>query len=212
MLGEYIQKGGFLLIPLMLFSVVALGLILERLNYFRKLKADVHGWFLSLVYGNSAISQVLPEAFDTLGNHPIKGVLFALWQERSLSRQDLEALAREEAERELQLLERNLKPLGVIAILSPLLGLLGTVWGIMKAFHETAGGSHVEPTLLAGGIWEALITTFVGLAIAIPSWLAYYYFESKVNKFAFQLEFYSSRFLRYLDPETQAVSKVKHSA
>lgn len=196
MLWHYFQKGGFLMYPLLLFSIVSTGLILERFFYFLRRKADIHSWFKDLpgMFQQGNGHRELP--WETIKRHPVAAVLSALWYHRDFSRKDLEALAQEEAEGQLQLLERNLKPLGVIAVLSPLVGLLGTVWGIMKAFHQTAEATSVNPALLAGGIWEALITTFAGLSIAIPTWIAYYFFENLVNRYVFQMEFYSGRFLR----------------
>lgn len=194
MLWYYFQKGGWIMYPLALLSLFALGFVLERWQYFRRLNTDPHLWFQSLKFP-------LQKDFLTgLKNHPLASVLKAMWAERDrLSPKELESLAQEEAEYEIHGLEKNLKALGVIAVLSPLLGLLGTVWGIMKAFHQTAEATQVDPTRLAGGIWEALITTFVGLSIAIPTWALYYYFENRLNRTAFQLEFFSSRFLRLAD-------------
>ncbi len=85
--------------------------------------------------------------------------------------------------RELSLLEHNLRGLNVIANVAPLLGLLGTVTGMIKAFiqiQEHAGG--VDAAQLAGGIWEAMITTAAGLTVAIPSLLFYNYFMGKINR------------------------------
>ncbi len=177
--------------PLALLSIVALGLALERLFYYRRLRSDPHVWFQKMNFPPS------PNFLAGLKNHPLAVVLKSLWEQKSqVSKKDLEAIAQEEAEHEIHGLEKNLKALGVIAVLCPLIGLLGTVWGIMKAFHQTAEATQVNPAQLAGGIWEALITTFVGLAIAIPTWAIYYFFEHRMNRTAFQLEFFSSRFLR----------------
>ena len=184
--------------PLVLFSIVALGLALERLIYFVRLKVNIHQWFETLETTTKGDSQEVESQIESLKKHPIKNVLSSLWKERTLGRKDLEALAQEESEEQLQFLEQNLKPLSVIAILAPLVGLLGTVWGIMKAFMRTHDAANVDPTLLAGGIWEALITTFVGLAIAIPTWAIYYYFTSRVDRQVFLMEFFSSRFLRWM--------------
>lgn len=184
--------------PLVVFSIVALGLALERLYYFIRLKINIHQWFDQLGKTPEGDTQAVDSQLDSLKKHPMKQVLASLWHERDLSRKDLEALAAEESEEQLQYLEKNLKPLSVIAILSPLVGLLGTVWGIMKAFAKTHDATQVDPTLLAGGIWEALITTFVGLAIAIPTWLVYYYFSSRVDRQVFLMEFFSSRFIRWM--------------
>jgi biopolymer transport protein ExbB len=95
-----------------------------------------------------------------------------------------EAIKRE-GNRILQNLERGLKPLSAIAQISPLLGLLGTVYGLVAAFYsiEQAGG-QVQVNDLAGGIWEALLTTVLGLIVGIPALLAYQYFQARVERTA----------------------------
>lgn len=194
----YFQKGGWVMYPLAIFSVVALGLALERLYYFLRLRVNVHNWFQKFEGVSPSDGAALTQTLAELGKHPLRQVLTSLWRDRSLDRKDLEALAQEESEEQVQFLEKNLKPLSVIAILAPLLGLLGTVWGIMQAFMKTQDAAKIDPTLLAGGIWEALITTFVGLAIAIPTWAVYYYLSSRVDRQVFLLEFFSSRFIRWM--------------
>jgi len=79
------------------------------------------------------------------------------------------------------LLERNLNVLGTMAGVAPLVGLLGTVWGIMRAFHDMALVGSAAPTVVAGGIAEALITTAVGLVVAVPSLIFYNHFARRMN-------------------------------
>jgi biopolymer transport protein ExbB len=79
------------------------------------------------------------------------------------------------------MLERNLNILGTMAVTAPLIGLLGTVWGIMRAFHDMALVGSAAPTVVAGGIAEALITTAVGLVVAVPSLIMYNHFVRRMN-------------------------------
>ena len=79
------------------------------------------------------------------------------------------------------LLERNLNILGTMAVTAPLVGLLGTVWGIMRAFHDMALVGSAAPTVVAGGIAEALITTAVGLVVAVPALISYNHFVRRMN-------------------------------
>jgi biopolymer transport protein ExbB len=193
MILDYFQKGGMLMYPLLLCSLFALTLIMERFFYYRKFKINLGSWFDDLIKKPDQINQKLQNY-----PHPVSRVLEEINQNQESDKKDLEIIAQESAEKELQKLQRNLKPLGVIATLAPLIGLLGTVMGIMKAFLKTAESGKVDPTLLAGGIWEALITTCAGLIIAIPCWAFYYYFESRVDRLTFLMEYFSSRFLRFL--------------
>ena len=106
--------------------------------------------------------------------------------------------------REIKNLERYLRGLEVIANLSPLLGLLGTVLGMIKAFArlETAG-TNVDPAILAGGIWEALLTTAFGLSVAIPTLAAFYLLEGKVASCRSLLEDSATRALSILNRQAQ---------
>jgi biopolymer transport protein ExbB len=96
------------------------------------------------------------------------------------------------AHAELPELERHLRSLSTLAQVSTLLGLLGTVTGLVKAFQviqtKAVGGSPVSPGDLAGGVWEALLTTVAGLVVAIPTILAYNYFAGRVGDVQFYLE------------------------
>jgi len=103
------------------------------------------------------------------------------------------ALVREEMTRvataELEQLRGFLRPLEVIAVLSPLLGLLGTVLGMIEAFQQLAtAGRQVDPAALSGGIWQALLTTAVGLAVAIPVLIVHHWLERRVERFGLLLE------------------------
>jgi biopolymer transport protein ExbB len=85
-------------------------------------------------------------------------------------------------------LERFLNALGTIAAISPLLGLLGTVTGIIKAFNAISAGGVGDPRMLSGGISEALITTAAGLLVAIPALIAYRYLRGKVDGIVIEME------------------------
>jgi len=104
-----------------------------------------------------------------------------------------DTLIREEvmriAKRQLALLKSHLRILEVIASLSPLLGLLGTVLGMITAFQQLQhAGTQVDPSVLSGGIWEALLTTAAGLMVAIPTVIALNYLEHKIERFKLALE------------------------
>jgi biopolymer transport protein ExbB len=108
-----------------------------------------------------------------------------------VDRQDLPVLQDElsrQANNLIHQLRSFLRPLEVIASLSPLLGLMGTVLGMIVAFQQMeAAGSQVDPSVLSGGIWQALLTTAAGLAVAIPTAAAYSWLDRKVERISHQL-------------------------
>lgn len=106
--------------------------------------------------------------------------------------EELEKLVSMAGTREIQHLSQHVRGLGIIGSITPLIGLLGTVVGMVKTFMSIADASgQVNPSLLAGGIWEALLTTAAGLAVAIPVVIMYHYFEGVTERFAMQMKSYS---------------------
>jgi biopolymer transport protein ExbB len=179
---EYFTKGGVLMWPLFILSILAMGVIIERLIYFVWLSRKESGIierFSSLVEKGS-----LEECKRESQGHSGPFVdLIRRWMglvEKGPGK--VEEAVEHLGSNLLEEMERRLPILSVTAQVAPLLGLLGTVVGMIRAFlavERMAG--RVEPSVLAGGIWEALITTAFGLSIAIPSLLFYYYFESRVD-------------------------------
>jgi biopolymer transport protein ExbB len=119
--------------------------------------------------------------------------LFAhILQNRHRSTEELEKLVSMAGTREIQKLSQHVRGLGIIGNVTPLIGLLGTVVGMVKTFMKIADASgQVNPSLLAGGIWEALLTTAAGLTVAIPVVIMYHYFEGVTERFAMQMKSYS---------------------
>lgn len=105
---------------------------------------------------------------------------------------------------EINRLKTNLRGLEVTAAIAPLLGLLGTVIGMVKAFAKLAENTtRIDPSVLAGGIWEALITTIAGLLVAIPAFFAYYYFHGKIEKLRMQMKDYATQILNLQEEEKE---------
>ncbi len=115
--------------------------------------------------------------------HPASKIVLILLESEKLSEEDKENKISVEGEKELRNLDFLLKPLEVISNVAPLLGLLGTVMGMINAFSKLEdAGSRVDPAILAGGIWEALLTTAFGLIVAIPSLASFYWLDGQVEK------------------------------
>ncbi|MDI6794330.1 MAG: MotA/TolQ/ExbB proton channel family protein [bacterium] len=186
---EFVTKGGILMYPILLCSVIAIAIILERAYQFLRIRTDVASFLLQIEQAlqSNKIEAALKQAKTTRG--PV-----AVVAEAGLSRCQKDAAKWEKSvhrvgTRELVKLEKNLRLLGIVAHLSPLLGLLGTVTGMIKAFmqiQELGGG--VDASVLAGGIWEALLTTAAGLSVAIPAMFAYHYFEGRVDDLAMAMK------------------------
>lgn len=186
-------KGGFVMIPLLASSVVALAVIIERFFFWRRLrKRDNDTIILQFVEaGNVEQAQKLANA----SRHPVVRVLLAGLEYRQLSPGTAMEAA---AQGELRRVKAYLPILDTIITLAPLLGLLGTITGMISAFGIVSDTGLGQPTAITGGIAEALIATATGLFIAIMTLLPYNYFRAKVEQLTERMEEQATRLELFL--------------
>ena len=182
-------KGGFFIWPILLCSIVSLAVILERALFFRRTRLRIKNLperALSLIHAKKA-----GEALSLCEAEPsFLGRFLAVGLKVSDRPEDeKQRVLRRAGSRELEAGEKYLRILSVIGSISTLLGLLGTVTGMVQTFMtiEKAGGM-ADVTVLAGGIWEALLTTVAGLCVAIPTHVCFHYFESVVDGRSIQMK------------------------
>ena len=196
---ELMTKGGIVMWPILLTSIVAVAVIIERFISLRRASIDTQEFMETMrqVLRRNRIQEALEICDET--DAPVARIMKAgiLHHNRSIAeiRQSVEDAGRMEIPR----LERYLSALATCSSIAPLLGLLGTVVGMIKAFAEiTSKGVNVSPTDLAEGISNALITTGAGLTIAIPCLVFYNYFISRVDNMIVEMEISSSELVNLL--------------
>ncbi len=204
---EIIGRGGPLVYPIFLASVVALAVFIERVIAFRRSRVfpeDLARAVLDLVGQNNheAALNLARRNVNPLGNL-IASALDFRGRGRGLVKERME----EVGGLEIATLGRYVGILSTIATVTPLLGLLGTVTGMVKVFQSVALVENPEISQLAGGIWEALLTTVAGLAVAIPAFLAFRYLESRLDRAADTLQEYGLVLLDHLYPTWDASAK-----
>jgi biopolymer transport protein ExbB len=177
------------MVPIALCSVIALAYAVERLLRLQKRPLGLDGFGEELkaavAEGGPARGVELCAQRGTPLGRVMTSALKA-WGEPFLER---EKSVEDAGAREVRRLSANLKPLVVVAMIAPLLGLLGTVWGMIVAFSTIAMQDGLgKPELLAAGISQALITTAAGLCIAIPTQAAYFFLKGKVERFSLRAE------------------------
>jgi biopolymer transport protein ExbB len=185
---EIVRAGGWMMGPIILFSVVAAAIILERLWTLqdrRVIPSDLTRRVWQLVEAGQVNDQVI-EALRQ--NSALGKVLAAGLANRHRSREALMERLEDAGRHVVHELERFLNTLGTIAGVAPLLGLLGTVGGIIKSFNAITSGGMGDPRLLSGGIAQALVTTAAGLMVAIPSLIAYRYLRGRVDRIVIEIE------------------------
>jgi biopolymer transport protein ExbB len=193
------ERGGVLMYPLLLLSIVALWIFLERLYHLRRANSRPESLFdeVNTLLLRGERKRALHRAREGAG--PVAAVFAAVLQQPSGEKADLEELAAMQGRKELKRLTRRLPLLSLIAGIAPLIGLLGTVLGLVKAFQKVATAQGVvNPSLLADGIWEALLTTVAGLMIAIPAALFHHYLDQKVKAYTFEINHYGTMLIRLL--------------
>jgi biopolymer transport protein ExbB len=181
-----LEKGGAVMYVLLAFSVAGLAIVLLKVLQFQRLKLRRLG-FVDDAIAKIAAGQIAEARTILSGRaNPVARVIEAAVDTAaaaSMDEKERDAEISRVGSAEIQNMETYLGGLEVIANLSPLLGLLGTVFGMIAAFSELqTAGSEVDPTILAGGIWEALLTTAFGLSIAIPALAAFYLLEAQVER------------------------------
>jgi biopolymer transport protein ExbB len=186
---EFLQKGGPLMWLLVLCSVVAVAVFLERAFYLHRAGIRV-GELLSglsnlLALGN--IAEAAAECASTPG--PAARVMRAVLMKHDLPRAELRDIAQDAGQLEVPRLERNLGLLVTIVYLAPLIGLLGTVIGLVETFTVvTAEGGYATAAEIGSGVYQSLLTTAAGLAVCIPTLLAYQYLSARVNELMHDME------------------------
>ena len=185
---DIVRAGGLLMVPIILCAIIAMGIVLERFWTLKKtrvipedLTSKVWGWVEKDALDQSQI-QTLHQG------SPLGQILAAGLINRDRDRVIMKDSIEDTGRHVVHEMERYLDTLGTIAAITPLLGLLGTVIGMVKAFTAITTHGVGNPTVLAGGIAEALITTGAGLSVAIPALIGYRYYRNRIDTLVVDME------------------------
>ncbi|MFC1514434.1 MotA/TolQ/ExbB proton channel family protein [Candidatus Omnitrophota bacterium] len=189
---EMIVKAGVLGWVIVVCSIFAVAIVIDKLWYFSRIRINTPALFSSIIthIKRADFKQAIEvcEKKQTPLTNALKVALLNYDQPKELIKETVEEVSLYEIPK----LERHLNFLATIAHISPLLGLLGTVTGMIRCFHmiqeKSAAFGAVNPADLAGGIWEALLTTAFGLVVAIFSFIAYNYFVNRVSFSVLEME------------------------
>jgi len=186
---DYMQKGGPLMWLLLFCSVLAGAVFLERALYFHRVTL-VLGEFLRGLAELIRHKRWSEAQVECAGNPtPVTRVLHAAVLRHSAPRAELKEIVQEAGQLEVPRLEKNFGLLAGLGLISPLLGLLGTVTGMIEVFSNISAQSGLtSSTDLAGGLYQSLLTTAMGLIVAIPCAIAYSYLSARVNALLHDME------------------------
>ena len=205
---QLIIAGGPIMAPILLCSILAMTIVIEKIIYFSSIKMDTPKFKIDVF--NLIKTNKLKEAISLCdaSPSPVAKIFKAGIVKFGSLREEIKESMEDASLFEIPKLEKRLNALATIAHIAPLLGLLGTVTGIAGSFHSiqvrSASFNPVNPADLAGGIWEALITTVAGLMVAIPAFVAYNYCVSRVNGFVLEMERGASELVNFLCQITES--------
>jgi len=194
---EFLSKGGMLVVPILLCSVLALAIFSERIIRFARMRSRGAG--LAEKVAGLLLNESEQEALKSAGesDSPMGRILVQAIDARDLDREMLETVIVNTTDEEVRSLSSGIQALATIGNIAPLLGLLGTVLGMIKAFMVIQQmGGKVNAAVLAGGIWEAMLTTAFGLAVALPVMVAHSYLMARVDKYEAGLQSGSVVFMK----------------
>jgi biopolymer transport protein ExbB len=200
-----IERGGILMVPILACSVVTVGILIERLWALRLQSVIGRGRFAPIInhlsQGEFDEAFIIARTLDTPGGRILTAGLSVHQGGPEVMQSAMEETGREE----VAALHENVETLGTIASITPLIGLLGTVLGMIDVFQGVVAdagmsGGSVNPASLASGIWTALLTTAAGLSVAIPSFVIYRLLQGRCERYSMLLTTYALRCLRYRYP------------
>lgn len=196
---EIIIAGGPVMWPIILCSVVAAAIMLERLWTLQR-KRIIPRELTDRVWRLVETRTLNERHIEALArNSPLGRVLAAALANRQHGREIMKEVIEDTGRHVVHELERFLNPLGTIAAISPLLGLLGTVTGMIEAFEAITSEGVGDPRVLSGGIGEALITTAAGLMVAIPALIGYRYLRGLVDVLVVEMEKEATKLVQAFD-------------
>ncbi|MFH1996595.1 MAG: MotA/TolQ/ExbB proton channel family protein [Candidatus Omnitrophota bacterium] len=189
---EVINRGGPMVYLIIICSILALGIVIERAYHLMRARIDTQKFMDQVLTAlkRNRIIEAIEMCTNTPG--PIAHIVKAGVLKHDRPKSEIKEAIEEAGQVEVPRLEKNIRVLATIARISPLLGLLGTVGGMIKSFQviqqKATAMVPVNPGDLAGGIWESLLATAAGIAVAIPTFVAYNYLVSNIEGFVNDME------------------------
>ncbi|MBN2001029.1 MotA/TolQ/ExbB proton channel family protein [candidate division KSB1 bacterium] len=207
----FLSKGGVVMIPLILCSIIGLAIVIEKAFSLRRRQVLIPE-IINVIDSIETVDDIkLAINICKKNTGPLANIILTGLSYQSLPMDEIKELINDEGRQQVRILERGLSILEIIAGIAPLLGLLGTVVGMIKVFNVISTQGAGQANLLAGGISEALITTASGLVIGIPILVAFFYYTKRAENYILDIEKYSTALLQKIRiinlPQTTKVSQ-----
>jgi biopolymer transport protein ExbB len=200
-------KGGFAMYPLLALSVVTVAIAIERVIYLRRARTDASE-FMGVIHdllSRNALDEAYKHCESTSG--PISGIIQSGLKNQRRGRQEVIRAIEDAGALEVAKLEKGILVLQTISKIAPLIGLFGTVTGMIRSFQAMGAAGGGDPRMVAVGIAEALVATAGGLVVAIPAYFLSFYFMNTVGKFLLDMQKSSIHFLDVLGDLEEKVAE-----
>ena len=205
---SFLSKGGILMIFILLASLIAIAIFVERLIALRNERRQTQSLMVPLK--DAIKKQQFERAYTLIDNNKsaLAAIAKKILDNRNQTREAIQEIIIDESQPQYSRLNRFIPTVAVIASLSPLMGLLGTVTGMIQVFSkladEYAAGANANPGMLAGGIWEALLTTAAGLCVAIPAFLFHRALNAKLDSLWLSIQADTTDILNLIAPHQKS--------
>ncbi len=209
---ELLTAGGWLIWPILLCSVAALAIIIEKFRHLttpRVMPTGLYEQIETLIQDKKLTNAHLNALAD---QSPLGSIFSTAISQAHLRKSELKAAVEDAGRHQVHEMEKHLNTLGSIAAITPLLGLLGTVVGMIKVFAAITAVGVGHPQELAEGISQALVTTATGLIVAIPALLFYRHFKSRVQSLSIDMEREVLRLFTLIERTKQADAQAAHAS
>ena len=209
---EFLSKGGFMMYPLLLSSIIGLSIMIEKMISLRRKKVIIPE--IVNVLDNIKNYDDIDLAISMCNKHKgsFANIIKVGLNSKDIPKEEIKEVINDHGRQEVYTLEKGLGILETIAGIAPLMGLLGTVIGILKVFDVIRIKGMGQANMMAGGISEALITTIAGLVIGIPALIVYNYYTNKAEGLILEIEKYSSAMLRKITTFKEEKGDKKNNA
>ena len=207
-LSELFEQGGFVMYPLLLCSIVAVGVAAERIFVLFANRSAYQSFSRALEEKLLSGGVSATPKWLTMIIHPLSIIANCSLKHAELTQEAREEIVNREASEQIAMLEKRINWLSIIGTLAPMIGLLGTVIGLVEAFYQIEQqGGQVQPGDLASGIWTALLTTVFGLIVALPTLAIYHFLDNQIAATTLRMTWISSRINEWLAKESLAKSE-----
>lgn len=192
---DILLKGGWILVPLFLLSIVAIYFIIERYILYRSYQHINASVIDSICKAINAGDFQQVKQLATQYPHPVGRIIAAGLENPQRPIADIEQIMADHSKTEIFLMEKNLGYIGSIATIAPMFGFLGTIFGVIKIFYNISLADNISIGIIAGGLYQKMVSSAVGLTIGILAYAGFYYLNTQIDRIANNMEVQLNRVL-----------------